>query len=95
MRRRFKLDLGNPLEDSLKVLTNQQKDGDSPVGAIVTGLLEKGRCSTMDELRKFTAVDSIEAVKVGDLHRETESMNVGIAKVYDRFRGNSNSRRRG
>ena len=46
----------------LTVLTNQQKDGDIPVGIIVTGLLERPQevhCSGQHE-----------AVKGGDLHRD-------------------------
>ena len=42
---------------SLKLLTNQQRDGDSPVESIVTGLLEKSRKGIMDGIRKFIAVD--------------------------------------
>ena len=55
------------LINSLKLLTNQQKDGDSPVEHIVTGLLEKSRRGIMEGLRKFIAVGSHEAVKVGGL----------------------------
>ena len=62
--------------NALKFLTNQQKDGDSPVGKIVSGLLEKSRSRITDGLRKFTAVDNHEAVKVGDLKRETRSKKV-------------------
>ena len=42
---------------SLKLLTNQQRDGDSPVESIGTGLLEKSRKGIMDGIRKFIAVD--------------------------------------
>ena len=38
---------------SLKVLTNQQKDGDSPVETVVTGLLEKRRKGTL-RVRKLS-----------------------------------------
>ena len=41
----------------LNLLTNQQRDGDSLVESIVTGLLEKSRKSIMDGIRKFIAVD--------------------------------------
>ena len=34
----------------------------------------------MDGPKKFIAVDNHEAVKVGDLHRETKSKNVGKPK---------------
>ena len=33
------------LVSALKLLTNQQKDGNSPVGKIVTSLLERSRSS--------------------------------------------------
>ena len=60
------------LINALKLLTNQQKDGDSPVGQMVTGLLERSRSGMMGGLRKCSAVDNHEAVKVGDQHRETK-----------------------
>ena len=50
------------LIDSLKLLTTQQKDGDSLVEDIVTGLWEKSRKGIMDGLRKFIEVDNHEAV---------------------------------
>ena len=40
---------------SMKLLTNQQRDGDSPVESVVTGLLEKSRKGIMDGIRKFIA----------------------------------------
>ena len=59
------------LINSLKLLTNQQKDGDSPVCSqhVVAGSLEKSRKGIMDGLRKFIAVDTHEAVKVDGLRR--------------------------
>ena len=36
---------------ALKLLTNQQEDGDSPVGKIVSGWLEKSRSIKMEGLR--------------------------------------------
>ena len=39
--------------NSLRLLTNQQKDGDSPVECTVTGLLEKSRKGILDGLRKL------------------------------------------
>ena len=38
---------------------------------MVPDLLERGRSRIMDGLKKFIAVDGHEAVKVGELHRET------------------------
>ena len=75
------------LINALKLLTNQQKDGDRSVGKMVTGLLERSRSRTMDGLRKFIAEDNHEAVKVGDLHRETRSKNVVKPKVHGSFPG--------
>ena len=64
------------LVHALKLLTNQRKDGDSPVGTIVTGLLERSRSRIMDGVRKFIAEGNHEAVTVGDLHRETRSKKI-------------------
>ena len=61
------------LINSLKLLTNHQKDGDSSVENVVTGLLEKSRKDIMDRLRKFIEVDNHGAVKVGGLRRGTKS----------------------
>ena len=68
-------------------LINQQKVGDSPVGIVVTGLLERSRSRVMDGLRKFTTVDNHEAVKVGDLHRETRSKKVVMPRITTDFPG--------
>ena len=51
----------------LKLLTNQQRDGDSSVESIDTGLREKRRKSITDGLRKFIEVDNHGAVNVGGL----------------------------
>ena len=71
----------------LKLLTTQQKDGDCPVENVVPGLLERSRSRRMDWLRKFTAVDNHEAVKVGDLHRETRSKKVVRPRFTTDFSG--------
>ena len=44
------------LISALKLLPNQQKDGNSPVRMIVPGFLEKSRRKRMDGLRLFIAV---------------------------------------
>ena len=75
------------LINALKLLTNHQKDGEGPVGKIVSGLLEKSRSRSMDWLRKFIAVDNHEAVKVGDLHRETRSKKVVTANSTTEISG--------
>ena len=64
------------LINSLKLLTNQQKDGESPLENIVTDLLEKSRKAMMDGPRKFIAVDNHEAVEVGGLRR-------GMSYLYE------------
>ena len=51
------------LSNALKLLANQQKDGDSPVKMVVQGLLK-----IMDGPRKFIAVDN-HAEKIGDLEK--------------------------
>ena len=58
------------VSNAMKLLTNQQKDGDSPVGTTVTGLRARRRSRIMDGLRKFISEDNHEAVTVGDLHQE-------------------------
>ena len=51
----------------LKLLANQQSDGDSPVQSVVTGLHERSRKGTMDGLRKNVEIDNHSAVDVGQL----------------------------
>ena len=67
------------LINALKLLTIQQKDGDSPVGKIVTGLLEKSRQGIMDGFRKFIEVDCR-----APRHKVRPD---GEAKVHGRFLG--------
>ena len=55
------------LSNALKLLANQQKDGDSPVKMVVQGLLK-----IMDGPRKCNAVDN-RAEKIGDLEKLTWS----------------------
>ena len=75
------------LVNSLKLFTNPQNYGDSPVGKIVAGVLEKSRSSTKDGIRKFIAVDNYDAVKVGDMHQETKSKKVVKPKFTTDFPG--------
>ena len=79
------------LINAVKLLTKQQKGGDSPVGKIVPGLLGRRRSRIMVRLRKFIAVDNHEAVKVGYLHRGTS----GEAKVHKRILGSGHPGRCG
>ena len=48
-------------------LANQQKDGDSPIQSIVTGLHESTRRGITDGLRSFIEVDNRGALDVGGL----------------------------
>ena len=66
------------LTNALKLLVNQQRDGDSP--NIVTGLRERSRGGVMNGSRSFTDLDNHRAVEVGHVRRglrpfkvETES----------------------
>ena len=52
------------LINALKLLANQQKDGDSPVKMVVTGLWKKSRLRIMDGLFKYPTV------KIGDLEKK-------------------------
>ena len=61
---------------ALKLLANQQNDGDSPVGKIAPGLLEKRRRKIMDGRKLFTAIDNCAAVKIAELPKETRSKTV-------------------
>ena len=52
------------LINALKLLANEQTDGDSPIQSIVTGLHERSRKGIMDGLRSFIEVDNNSAVDV-------------------------------
>ena len=56
--------LSENLINALKLLANQQTDGDSPMQGIVTGLHEKSRQGIMEGLRRFIEVDNKRAVEV-------------------------------
>ena len=60
----------------LQLLANQQKDGDSAIQSIITGLHERSRRGIMGGLRRFTEADNHSAVDVGDLRRGTKSVQV-------------------
>ena len=60
------------LINALKLLANQQKDGDSPIRSIVTGVHHRNRRGIMDGLRRFIEADNPGAVDVGDLRRGTK-----------------------
>ena len=92
--------------NSLKILTNQQKDRGSPVKMVVQGIqfgwekwlkvcCRKVASNLMDGLWKFIAVDNHEAVKVERSASSNEFQESGEAKVYFRFPESSFSRRLG
>ena len=70
------------LTNTLKLLANQQKDGDSPVQSIVKGLCEKkGREGKMEGPGNFTEVDNRIALDVGYLKEGTRSSEARRPKV--------------
>ena len=83
------------LIDALKLLTNQQKDGDSPVKMVVQGLQERIRLRIMSGLRKFIMVDNHEEVKDGDLDKNVGSRKVVEPKSTTDFSGSCGSGRSG
>ena len=84
------------LINALNLLSNQQKDGDSPNRLIVPGLQEESRRKIMDGLKIFLMQSTImRQVKIGDLQQETRSKKVVNAEVRDRFPGSCYSGRRG
>ena len=56
------LGLCDDLVNALKLLANQQKDGDSPIQSIITGLHERSRRGIMDGLRRSRSPWRISAV---------------------------------
>ena len=79
--------LWDNLIDALKLLANHQKDGDSPIQSIATGLHERSRRGIMDGLRSFIAVDNCSAVDVGGLRRGTISLPVQKPQFSEAFPG--------
>ena len=63
------LELCDNLINALKLLANQQKDGDSPIQSIVTGLHERSRKGIMEKLRSFIKEDNHCALDVGRLSK--------------------------
>ena len=75
------------LINALKLLANQQKDGDSPIQSKKTALHERSRRDIMDGLRRFIEADHHSAVDVGDLRRGTISVNVRKPQFSEAFPG--------
>ena len=73
------------LINALRLLANQQKDGESPIQSIVTGLHERNRRGIMDGLRRFIQADSHGAVDVGDLRRGTRSLTAQKPQFSEAF----------
>ena len=60
----------------LKLLANQQKDGDGPIQSIVTGFCKKSRKGLTEGLRNFIQVDNHRAHVVGYLREGLGSFKV-------------------
>ena len=70
------LGLCDNLMNAPQVQANQQKDGDSPIQSIVTGLYERSRKGIMEGLRSFIKEENHRAVDVGHLHRGMRPFSV-------------------
>ena len=66
---------------ALKLLANQQRDGDSPIQNIVTGLREKRRERVTKGLRSFKDLDNRCAVEVGHLRKGQRLVRVREPKI--------------
>ena len=73
------------LVNALKVLANQQKDGDSPIQSIITGPHERRRRGIMDWLRRFIEADNHSAVDVGGFRCGTKSVRVKQPQFSETF----------
>ena len=71
------------LINALKLLANQQKDGDSPIQSIVTGLCARSRKGLVDGLRNFIEVDNDSALDVGCLKEVTRCFVVRRPKCEE------------
>ena len=76
-------DLCENLISALKVLANQQKDGDSSMQRIVTSLCERNKKSIMEGLRNFRKVDNHCALEVGHLKEGTRSFEARRPKFEE------------
>ena len=65
----------------LKLLANQQEDGDGVIKNIVTSLGEESRKGLTDGLREFKKIDNERALEVGYLNRGMGTFKVGRPKV--------------
>ena len=69
------------LINALKLLANQQEDGDGLLQSIVTNLGKGSRKGLTNGLRDFIKVDNHRALDVGELHRGTGTFKVRKPKV--------------
>ena len=79
------LGLCDNLINAVKLLANQQKDGDSPIQSIVTGVYERSRRGIMDGLRSFIRADNRSAVYVGHLREGTRPLHVQEPKFREAY----------
>ena len=71
------------LINALRLLANQQINGDSPIQSIVTGLHERSRRGIMDGLRSFIQADNLSAVDVGHSRQGTNPLHVRKPKFSE------------
>ena len=71
------------LINALKLLTNHQRDGESPIYSIVTGLCERSRKGIMEGLRNFIKVDNHCALNVGQLGEGVRPFQVRRTKFEE------------
>ena len=79
------LGLCDNLINELKLLAGLQKDGESRIQSIVTGLHERNRRGIMDGLRRIIQADDHSAVDVGDLRQGTRSLEVQKPQFSETF----------
>ena len=70
---------------ALKLLANQQEDGDSPIQSIVTGQHERSRKGIMDGLRSFIDVDNHSALDEGHVRKAQRPFKVQRPKFSEDF----------
>ena len=61
---------------------NQQTGGDSHVDTIFAGLQKQSRLTVRNELGRFIGVDTNEGMKIGDLEKNSEAINVMRARGF-------------
>ena len=73
------------LINALKLLANQQKDGDGPIPSIVTGMHERSRKGITEGLRNFITEENHRAVDVGHLRRSILPLHVRKPKFSEAY----------